>query len=220
MARIKRAVSLIARERKKVMFITASRGAHRRDASLPLLTIIRDMLKLAETGREARMIIKARLVKVDGKIVTDPKRGLGIFDTLEVGGKAYRIVPRKRLELVESRAGSKIVQITGKTAVKEGKIQVNLNDGKNMLLSKNEYKVLDSLLISLPDQKVKEHIALEPGITVLITKGMNRGKTAKLVEIERGRNRVWLEGEGKKFEAPLRGVMAVGRDEPLIELGE
>jgi small subunit ribosomal protein S4e len=210
---------LTARERKKVRFITAARGAHRRDASLALVTIIRDMLKLAETGREARKIIKARLVKVDGKIVTDPKRGLGIFDTLEVGGKAYRIIPRKRLELIESQAGSKIVQITGKTAVKEGKIQVNLNDGKNIVLSKNEYKVLDSLLISLPDQKVKEHIALEPGVMVLIMKGMNSGKTAKLIDIERERKRVWLEGEGKKFEAPLHGVIAVGKDKPLIELG-
>jgi small subunit ribosomal protein S4e len=211
---------LTATERKKVRFITAARGAHRRDASLALVTIIRDMLKIAENGREASKIVKGRLVKVDGKIVTDPKRGLGVFDTLEVGGKSYRVVPKRKLELVESKPGHKIVQIIGKTALKGGKIQVNLNDGKNMVLDKNAYNVRDSLLISLPDQKMKEHIALEPGAMVFITKGMNIGKTAKLIDIERGVKRVWLEREGQKFEAPLHGVMAVGKDRPLIELGD
>lgn len=218
MARIKRAVSLTAMKRKKVRFITASRGPHRRDSSLALVTIIRDVLKLAETSREARKVIKGRMVKVDGRVVTDPKRGLGVFDTLEAGGKSYRIIPRKRLELVESEAGSKIVQIIGKTAIKGGKIQANFNDGKNAVLGKNEYKVLDSLLISLPDQEVKEHIAFEPGVLVLITKGMNSGKMARLIDIERKRSRVWLEGGGKRFEAPLYGVIAVGKDRPLIEL--
>jgi len=212
-------LSATAMERKSVRFITAARGAHKRDESLPLVTIIRDMLKLAETGKEARKITKGRLVKVDGKIVTDPKRGLGIFDTLEVGGKSYRIVPRKRLKIVESEPGMKIVQITGKTAIKGGATQVNLNDGKNMITDK-PYKVLDSLLITLPDQKVKEHIAFEPGALVLITKGMHIGKTAKLIDIEREHKRVWLEGDGKKFEAPLHGVMAIGKEKPLIELGE
>jgi len=220
MARIKRMTSAVAMERKKVLFITASRGPHKRDASLALVTIIRDMLKLAETAKEARKIVKGRLVKVDGKIVTDPKRGLGIFDTLELGGKSYRVFPKKRLEVMESAAGQKIVQIIGKTALRGGKLQVNLNDGKNLLLEKNQYNVLDSLLITLPDQKVKEHIAFEPGATVLVTKGPHSGSTAKLIDIERKRNRVWLERDGIKSEAPLYGVMAVGKDKPLIELGE
>lgn len=219
MARIRRISSKGADERKNIRFITAARGAHKRDESLALLTIIRDRLKLAETGKEARKVIKGRQVKVDGKVVTDPKHGIGIFDTLEVGGKSYRIVPKKKLELVEAEAGLKIVQIIGKTVVRGGKIQVNLNDGKNMLTDKH-YKVLDSLLMSLPDQKVKEHIALEPGVMVLITKGMHAGKTAKLIDIERERKKVWLEDNGRKFEAPLYGVMAVGKDRPLIELGE
>jgi len=220
MARIRRMTSAIATERKNVRFITASRGPHKRDESLPLLTVIRDMLKLGETAREARKAIKGRAVKVDGKIVTDHKYGLGAFDVLEVGGKSYRVVPRRKLEIVESEAGSKIVKIIGKTAVRGGKIQVNLSDGKNMLLGKNEYKVLDSLLISLPDQKVKVHIALEPGVLVFITQGMHAGKTAKLISIERETKRVWLEEHGKKFEAPLFGVTAVGKDKPLIGLGD
>ncbi len=220
MARIRRLVAKGAEERKKIRFITAARGAHRRDESLALLTAIRDRLKLAEVGKEARKIIKARMVKIDGKTVTDHKRGIGLFDTLEVGGKAYRAVPKKRLELVESEAGTKLVQIIGKTAIKGGKIQINFNDGKNMISEKGGYKVLDSLLISLPDQKVKEHIALEPGALVLITKGAQAGKTAKLIDIERERSKVWLEDNGQKFEAPLHGVVAVGKDRPLIELGD
>jgi small subunit ribosomal protein S4e len=219
MARIRRLVAKNAAERKNVRFITAARGAHKRDESVALLTSVRDRLKIAETAHEARKLIKAREVKVDGKIVTDPKRGLGLFDTLEVGGKSYRIVPRKKLELVESAAGLKIVQIIGKTAVSGGGIQINLNDGKNMITKEN-YKVLDSLLITLPENKVKEHIPLEPGVVVLVIKGAHGGRLAKLIDIERERGRVWIEEKGQKFEAPLNGVVAVGRDKPLIELGE
>jgi small subunit ribosomal protein S4e len=219
MARIRRLVAKNAAERKNVRFITAARGAHKRDESVALLTSVRDRLKIAETAHEARKLIKAREVKVDGKIVTDPKRGLGLFDTLEVGGKSYRIVPRKKLELVESAAGLKIVQIIGKTAVSGGGIQINLNDGKNMITKEN-YKVLDSLLITLPENKVKEHIPLEPGVVVLVIKGAHGGRLAKLIDIERERGRVWIEEKGQKFEAPLNGVVAVGKDKPLIELGE
>ncbi|MEM5814638.1 MAG: S4 domain-containing protein [Candidatus Aenigmatarchaeota archaeon] len=220
MARIRRLSAKGAERRKNVRFITASRGAHKRDESLALLTAIRDRLMLAESAREARKIIKGRLVKVDGKTVTDPKRGIGLFDTLEVGGKTYRAVPKKRIELVESEAGLKLVQVIGKTVIKGGKIQINLNDGKNIAAETNAYNVLDSLLITLPDQKVKEHIPLEPGALVLIKKGAHAGKTAKLIDMKRERKRVWLEEGGQKFEAPLHGVMAVGKDKPLIELGD
>lgn len=220
MARLKRLSAPHAPERKRIRFVTAARGPHKRKESLSLITVLRDKLKLAENAKEAQKIVKGRMVKIDGKVVTDHKRGVGVFDVLEVGGKAYRAIPKKGFELVDCEPGSKIVQITGKKAVRKGKIQINLNDGKNILLEKDAYKVLDSLLISLPDQKIKEHITLEPGVLVLITKGRQSGKTAKLRDIERERKRVWLEEKGEKFEAPLFGVMAVGKDRPLIGLGD
>jgi len=218
--RLKRLAVAWAPERKAKKFVTAPRGPHKKDECLPLLLIIRDKLRLGENAREARKIIKGRLVKVDGRIVTDPKAGIGIFDTLEVGGKCYRLVPKKKLELIVAKPGSKIVQIIGKKVLKGGRIQINLGDGKNILLEKNAYKVLDSLLISLPEQKIIEHVPLEPGVLVFITKGAHRGRLAKLLSIERERKRVWLEADKKKFEAPLFGVIAVGKEKPLIELGE
>src|SRR3990172_6085697 len=79
--------------KKTARFVTAPHGAHPLDRSLPLLLIIRDILGLAETAREARRIVKSRQVKVDNKVCTDPRRGLGLFDTFELAGKSYRMVP-------------------------------------------------------------------------------------------------------------------------------
>jgi small subunit ribosomal protein S4e len=45
-------------ERKTKKFVITSRGPYLRDLSLPLLVLIRDVLKLAETGKEASSVIK------------------------------------------------------------------------------------------------------------------------------------------------------------------
>lgn len=218
--KLKRLATRWAPKKKTAKFVTAPRGAHKLEESLPLLLIVRDMLGLAENAREARKIIKNKAVKVDGKPVKDTKRGVGIFDTIEVGGKCYRLIPKKCFVFVEAQAGKKIVQIKNKTVVRGGKIQLNLNDGRNILLDKNAYKVRDSLLISLPDQKILEHIPFEPGILVFIIRGSHRGRVAKLINIEKEKRRVWLEKEGYKFEAPIDAVMPIGKETALIEVGE
>jgi len=49
--------------------VKPSPGPHPSDRSLPLLLVVRDLLKLAESNREARKIIAQGEVKVDGNIM-------------------------------------------------------------------------------------------------------------------------------------------------------
>ncbi len=206
---------------KKVRFVTRPRGSHPLGRSLPLLLIIREVLGLAETAREAKKIIKGRNVSVDGKVVTDPKRGAGLFDAISVGGKSWRLVPRRaKLVLVEigrEELNKKICQITGKTAVKNGKIQLGLHDGKSVLVDKTEDRVGDSLLVMLPEQKIEETFRLEPGVMALVTAGTNAGRIAKVRSVEKGfLQRVWLLSGSEAFEAPLKAVIPVGSEKPAI----
>lgn len=210
-----------AHDRKAVRNVTAPRGAHPLDRSLPLLLIIRDMLKLADTAREARRIIKGRKVKVDGKFCRDHKRGIGLLDVIEVAGKAYRMLPAKtglRLAEVESREITlKLCKVVGKTAVRNGKIQLGLHDGRSILVEKSDARLGDSLLIELPGQAIKERIPLEQGVLALITCGANSGKLARVKSIERGLfPRAWLLLDSQTFEAPLRLVMPVGKERSVI----
>ena len=58
-------------ERKVKKFIVSPRGPHPKEYSIPLLVIVRDILKLADVAKEARHAIKHGDVMVDGRPVID-----------------------------------------------------------------------------------------------------------------------------------------------------
>ena len=49
-----------------------SPGPHKLRECLPLVVLLRNRLKYALTGDEVKRIVKQRLIKIDGKIRTDP----------------------------------------------------------------------------------------------------------------------------------------------------
>ena len=212
-----------ATQKKSFKFITAPRGSHPKDFSIPLLVIVRDVLKIAENAKEARHIIKSRKVTVDGKICRDIRRGIGLLDVVGVGGLFYRLSKKKKMILIEvnsSESNLKICKIKSKNVLKSGKIQLNLHDGKNIILNENKYSTNDSLLIELPSLKVNEHLEFKEGSLVMITSPAHGGEIATIDKIERGMNkRLELKsGDGKKFEAPFDSVIVIGKEKPLIKV--
>jgi small subunit ribosomal protein S4e len=206
-------------KRKVKKFVVAPRGSHPKDFSLPLLVLIRDILKLAETNKEAKRIIKAGEVLIDNRKVKDPKFGIGLLDVIEIPSlkKSWRAIPQNGLSFIEissKEAKLKICKIINKKTLKKNKNQLNLNDGRN-ILTEEKYSTHDSLLIEIPEQKIVEHLKFEEGSLVLVTGGKNAGKMAKIKIIER--NRVWLDNE-KLFEIPKKMVIVVGKDKPVIKL--
>ncbi len=169
--------------KKKHKWVTRSNpGPHPKDRSLPLLVAVRDNLGLCDTGREARRIIGGREVIVDMKPTRDFKRPLGLMDTLSVpkAKQHYRVLlDRKgRLRLVsidEVDAAWKLVRIEDKTTLKGGRTQLNLHDGRNILLEKDEYKTGDVLKIELPTQKVLSHYPMEKGAVAMVISGSHTG---------------------------------------------
>jgi len=206
-------------KRKIKKFVVAPRGSHPKDFSIPLLVLIRDVFRLAETNREARKIIKKGEVLVDKKKRKDPKFAVGLFDVIEIPTlkKAWRAIPKRGLsfiEIPENEAKLKICKIINKKTLKGNKNQLNLSDGKN-ILTDEKYSTYDSLLIELPEQRIIDHLKFEKDSLVLVTRGKNAGKLAKIKIIEK--NRVWLDNE-KLFEIPKKLITVVGKDKPLIKL--
>jgi len=162
-------------------------GPHKKFECIPLQIVVRDILKLAETGKEAKEIIKK------GEILKEAKK--------------------------------KISRINNKTVIKKGKLQLNLHDGKSLLVEKDIYKTGDSVLIELPSQKIISHIKLEKGNVVLITKGKNAGNIGKIEGTLQKRsladpNKVACKIDNKKFEILKEFVFPVGKDKPMIKLSE
>lgn len=160
----------------------SSPGPHPKDRSLPLLVAVRDNLGLCDTGKEARRIIGNRDVHVDMTPTRDFKRPLGLMDTVSVpkSKQSYRVLMdgKGRLQLVNienADASWKLVRIEDKTTLKGGRTQLNLHDGRNILIEKDQYKPGDTLKIELPGQKILSHYPLEKGAVAMVIGGAHTG---------------------------------------------
>ncbi|RKY00714.1 MAG: hypothetical protein DRP54_05040 [Spirochaetes bacterium] len=128
-------------------------GPHPWDKSVPLKIIIRDILGYAENSYEAKKILTAGKVLVDKKVRKEPNFPVGFMDVIEIPEtkKFFRMdVNEKGMglrEISEKESGMKLCKIIGKTVVKGGLFQINLHDGRNIILKRNMYNVGDSLLI-------------------------------------------------------------------------
>jgi len=220
--------------------VKPSPGPHPINHCLPLLLIVRNVFKYAETSREARRLIAEGHFKVDGRVRKDYKYPVGLMDVIEIvdTGEYYRVVPEpvKVLGFVKisrEEAGYKLCRIEDKTTVKHGHIQLNLHDGRNILVRVSDpknpvedtYETLGSLQISLPNQNILNYIPLKEGVLAIISGGRNVGRVGKVVSIHRGLRRyrsiATLEDKhGNKFQTSLVYVFPIGVDKPLITLPE
>lgn len=206
-------------------------GPHKKFECIPLQIIVRDVLKLTETGKEAKTIIKKGEILVDGKPRKDHAYPVGLMDSIAIPKikKYFRVLPSKKglglKEISEKETNKKICRINNKTMIKKGRIQLNLHDGKSLLVEKDVYKTGDSVLIEVSSQKIINHIKLEKGNVALITKGKNAGKIGKIEGTISKRslaepNKVVCKIDNKKFEIIKEFVFPVGKEKPMIKLSE
>ena len=215
--------------KKKHKWVTRSNpGPHAKDQSLPLLVAVRDNLGLCDTGKEARRIIGNRDIAVDMNPTRDFKRPLGLMDTISIpkAKQHYRVVlDRKgKLQMVsidEVDAAWKLVRIEDKTTVKGGKTQLNLHDGRNILLDKDKYKTGDVLKIELPTQKVLSHYPMEKGAVAMVISGSHTGGMSTVEQriTTRGSNEDLIEfADG--FSTVKSNVFVVGADRAEVTVPE
>jgi small subunit ribosomal protein S4e len=206
-------------------------GKHGIEHSIPLGVVLRDYLKLVDTMTEAKRVLGNREVKVDGRIATGHKTPVGLMDVVSIPKteKSYRVVldHHGRVSLTEigaSEAGWKFCRIEGKTTVSGGRIQLNLHDGRNVIVKESTYKTGDVLKIALPDQEVKSHYPFGKGMTAFITGGAHVGEFAKVQDTETIRsprpNLVTLLSGDQPFSTVRPYVFLVGKDKPEIALPE
>jgi len=216
----------IARKTKKWV-AKSSPGPHSAAESMPLLTVIRDLLKLTDNAREAKRVLYEGKVLVDGSVQKDYKLPVGIFDVISVPLKnqQYRIMKDARgmfySSPIEPSDSKKLVRIENKTILKGNRLQLNLSDGSNRL-AEGDFKAGDSLLLSIPEKKIEERIEFMVGNLAMVVGGKHTGQTGKIKEIITVKssqpNRVIISGK-EEFETIEDYVYMIGREAPLISLG-
>lgn len=206
----------------------AQPGPHSQETSLPLVIIIRDYLKLCDTASEAKKILANRSILVDQKVVTKAKFPVGFMDVISIPrmNTHYRLMLNKngKLVLVKTDLANsrwKLVRIENKVNVKGGKFQLNLHDGRNILLEKNAYSTNDILKIELPSQKIIGHHVMAEGSLAILTGGAHQGDVLKIEEIEIRKstnpNMVHFE-DG--ISTILDYVFVVGKTKPEVTIPE
>ena len=208
--------------------ISPSPGPHPKTDCIPLGIILKNILKFAETSKEAKKILSSGEILVDGRQRRSHKYPVGVMDIIEMPKikKYFRVVAKEgKLKLVETdaaKAKMKVCKINNKTIVKKGKIQLNLHDGRNILTDNKDYKAGDTVMISIPDQKIEGHFKLEKGALVLITGGKYVGTVGKIVDLITMRgietNKAVVESEGTQYRTLKDYVFVIGKDKPAIAL--
>lgn len=223
-----RAIKLHRKERKWT--IKANPGPHHFEGAIPLGLIIRDYLKLTDTMHEVKRVISEEDVLVDGVKRKDYKYPCGLMDVISIPKikKDYRILFDRlgKLTLVpldSKDAGWKLCRIENKTILKGKQIQLNLHDGKNKLVKKDEYKTGDVLKISFKDKKIDDVYKLEKGNVSLIIGGSHIGELANIQDLEiihsSKPNLAKMKGE-KEFTTLQEYVFPIGKAKPVISLPE
>ncbi|MEM0361680.1 MAG: 30S ribosomal protein S4e [Sulfolobales archaeon] len=218
--------------------VKPSPGPHPINRSLPLLVVVRDLLKYVERAKEARRLIAEGHFKIDGIVRTDYKFPVGLMDVIEVvdTGEFFRVIPAPitymTLIPIERSEGSfKLCRIEDKTTVKGGHIQLNLHDGRNILIRVSDplkseedvYRTMGSLKITIPDQEIVKYLPLQNGSIVIITSGRSVGKVGRVVSVSEGMRRyrrvVKIESiKGGIMYTTLDKVFVIGVETPEIKL--
>jgi small subunit ribosomal protein S4e len=216
--------------------VKPSPGPHKAGESIPLLVILRDILMVARNHREAEIILARGGVKVDGVIRRDGKFPVGLMDVVEIPAlnKAYRILPVfgkgfKLHPIGPEEREFKLCRIQDKTTVKGGHIQLNLHDGRNILLKVSEprrpvedvYKTRDSLKIRLSNLEILGHIRFEVGVLSLIIGGKNAGRIGRVTKISEPSiygSVATLRIDGGELETPVNYVFPVGKEDLWISI--
>jgi len=166
-------------------------GAHALAQSIPLVVLLRDVLKIVESTSEAKKVIAANDVLVDETHVSDEGCAVGLMDVISIPkmNKYYRVVFKKGQlslsEITAEEAKEKLCKVIGKTITRGNKVQLNLHDGRNYLIEKEEdqFKTGDTVRLAIPTQKLVGFMKLEKGAKCYVYKGKHCGKTGFLKEI-------------------------------------
>ena len=166
-------------------------GRHAAGASMSMLILLRDYLKLAGNRREAKKVLAAGSVLVDGVARKSEGFPLGLMDVVVIPKlKAfYRIsIVKGKLEpveITEAESKVKLCKVVGKKIIKGGKVQLAFHDGRTHVIEREEdqFSLGDTVKFAMPEQKLAGFLKLEKGARCYIHSGRHAGMIGVLQDI-------------------------------------
>ena len=180
-------------KKNKRFVVRTSPGPHPKSYSYPILVLLRDILGVVKTRREALTVLNAGKVHVDGRAIRSESLPVGLMDVIDFPqiGKSYRLVPAKgRLTPVaigSNEKGMKLCMVKNKNSVKGSKLGYGLHDGR-MIYPESEVDVKpgDSCILKLPGQEFQASFRLAKGGLALLIRGDRSGEVATVEDVKPG----------------------------------
>ena len=213
-------------KRKKQVFTIRPRpGAHTFEASMPVGTILKELLKFAKTTKEVKYMLSRGDVLVNQKKRTDLKSTVGLMDVISFPkiNTAYRMMinVRGKMHLVQinkEETEITLAKIENKQLLNTDLFQINLSQGRNFLADKEKqkkYKTGDTIVFKLPEQTEIQQLTFKKGAIGYLISGKNKGKTGKIQDITP--EAITIETSEGTVQAPKKSVFIIGEEKQLIK---
>jgi len=197
--------------RKGTTFVV--RAKHDLKKGIPVLILLRDVLRLTRTKKETKRAIHSKLVLLNNKKISDEKNAVLLFDVLTIvpEKKNYKLTlsEKGKFKVEEVKeVGQKIAKIVNKKILKGKKIQLNLSDGRNFL-SDTKCKTNDSVVVDLEQKKILKCLALKEKAKVMVVGGKHAGKKGVVVKIDLKRKLIKIEAGKEKINALIKHLVVI-----------
>ena len=201
--------------KKNHPYIHVPKSSNKKEFSVSLIVVIRDMLKKSQNFKETKKVIRAGEIKINGKVTKNEKQGLGLFDILNIEkmGKSYILILTEGgdLELKETKNDkNKIAKVVGKKVQNKNAIQINLMGGVN-LITKEKMNVNDSVILDLSKKQIVKVLPLKKEAHVFITAGKWVGKIGKIENLKTKKADLLIENK-KILDVPLKNLIVVDKE--------
>jgi small subunit ribosomal protein S4e len=200
-----------------------STGPHKIRECLPLVILLRNRLKFALTKKEVTQILMQRVVKVDGKVRTDPTYPAGFMDVVQIDRVKngifrllYDIKGRFVIQRINPQeAKYKLCKVRRCQLGLKGIPYVALHDGRTVRYPDPTIKVGDTVKFDLETGKIVDFIKFDIGNLVMITGGRNLGRIGVITHKEKHPGSFDVvhikDAAGQSFATRTSNVFVIGK---------
>jgi len=200
-----------------------STGPHKLQECLPLVLILRNRLKYAINAAEVTSICMEKLLKVDGKVRTDPCYPAGFMDvvSIERSNDTFRLLYDTKGRFIlhpikADEAAFKLCRVQKLEVSKKNIPFIVTHDGRTIRYPDPLIKVNDTVKVDLATGKVTEFIKFNIGTTCMIQRGGNAGRVGVIQFVEKHPGSFDIvqikDAAGHTFATRLKNVFVIGEE--------
>merc|ERR1712072_677391 len=212
-----------------------STGPHKLRECLPLILVLRSRLKYALTKKEVQQILMQRLIKVDGKVRTDPNYPCGFMDVISIDktdehfrmlydAKGRFVVHRLNHKNFSKEAEYKLCRVQKLSVGAKGVPYIGTHDGRTIRYPDPSVKLNDTVQVDIATGKATDMVKFETGTTAIVTKGQNQGRVGVITGREKHIGSFEIvhvkDSKGRSFSTRISNVFPIAAkdDETSISL--